>query len=656
MLTSLFGRLRVALQKPRTGRTGYSLKTRLYTIIGFLGLLPVLGVIFAFVTMSNATRDNAALDRAARGTIHLERINGLVYAVVMESRGIYMSAEWKAAEPFAQNLLRKLPELQEVARTWKAEAIASQQSNVEELAQRIDRFVQFRAELVRLGKEESTAAARVFGDNDANRNVRTALNESLRTVARAYEQEIGRARSMVEADNRDFMAVLGGLAGIAFIALSGAIMLVRSGLLPPLLRVKGAMLRLAQGELAGDSKDRPRAVELAEMDQAIGVLRAKLIERDKLNRETRLLSELNEWLQSCNSLQELYDMIAEFLCRLLPTCAGSLYIYAGSRDVLESAKAWNGGKLMPAMHPDDCWGLRRGRTYSFGNSEVNFPCGHIDVTDPEEYCCIPILAHGETIGLLHLEFNCDRPADDKTAYREEIAEQRRLGLVCAEQISLAIANVKLRDQLRDQSIRDPLTGLFNRRYMLETCNREFSRARRTRQAISLVSIDVDHFKKFNDNHGHDAGDTVLRAVGDCLQTTFRNEDVPCRFGGEEFVVVLPGATEEAATRKAEDLRAKIEGLVVHYLDGNLPRVTISIGVSAFPDLGDNVQLVLKAADDALYRAKEGGRNRVELSTPRGASRDAETEHPVSREEAPSPGFEARESETEQPTGRMADAA
>src|SRR6266446_9750551 len=257
MLTTLFGRLRVALRKPMPRSVGYSLKTRLYTIIGFLGLLPVLGVIFAFVTMSNATRDNAALDRAARGTIHLERINGLVYAVVMESRGIYMSADWKSAEPFAKNLVRELPELQEIVRSWKAEAIASQQSNVEELARRIDQFVQFRTELVRLGKEESTAAARVFGDNDANRNVRTALNESLSIVARAYETEIARARSMIEADNRDFMAALGVLAGIAFIALCGGVMLVRSGLLPPLLSVKAAMLRLAQGDLASVGKDRP---------------------------------------------------------------------------------------------------------------------------------------------------------------------------------------------------------------------------------------------------------------------------------------------------------------------------------------------------------------------------------------------------------------
>ena len=430
----------MALQKPRTGRAAYSLKNRLYTIIGFLGLLPVLGVIFAFVTMANATRDNVALDRAARGTIHLERINGLVYAVVMESRGIYMSADWKSAEPFAKNLVRELPELQEIVRSWKAEAIASQQSNVEELARRIDQFVQFRTELVRLGKEESTGAARVFGDNDANRNVRTALNQSLSTVARAYEEEIGRARSKVEDDDRDFMVVLGVLAAISFIALSGAVMLVRSGLLPPLLSVKGAMLRLAQGDLASDGKDRPRAVELAEMDQAIGVLRTRLIERDTLNRETRLLSELNEWLQSCNSLHELYDMVGEFVSRLLPSCGGILYIYGNSRDVLESVKAWNGRKTMPAMQPEDCWGLRRGRPYSFGDSEINFPCAHIEAAEPKEYCCIPILAHGDTIGMLHLEFGFDRQLGGDESVKEAIAEHRRLGLVCAEQISLAIAN------------------------------------------------------------------------------------------------------------------------------------------------------------------------------------------------------------------------
>ncbi|MBV8505296.1 MAG: diguanylate cyclase [Alphaproteobacteria bacterium] len=595
--------------------------------------------------------DDAALDRVARGTINLERINGLVYAVVMESRGIYMSADWTSAEPFAKNLSRQLGELQDVARAWKSDAIASQQSNIEDLAERIDQFVRFRTELVRLGKEESTAAARAFGDNDANRTVRTALNNSLHTVARAYEQEIARARSQVQADERHFLAILLAVAMLGAIALAGGLLFVKAGLLTPVLRMRDSMLRLARGDLDFATDGRQRAHELAEMARAVEVFHTTLLERQKRNRETRLLSDLNEWLQSCNSLGELYQMVAEFLGRLLPRCAGSLYIYANSRDVLESAKTWNGGKMTPAMQPDDCWGLRRGRPYTYGENEIDFRCSHVDPSVQGEYCYIPILAHGETIGLLNLEFG----SEGEAVRREAIAEQRRLGLVCAEQISLAIANVKLRDQLRDQSIRDVLTGLFNRRYMLETCRREFSRAARVGQRISILSIDIDHFKKYNDNHGHDAGDMVLRAVGNCLENLFRNEDIPCRFGGEEFVVIMPGADADAALRRAEQLRGKIEDIVVRYLEKNLPRITVSIGVAIFPHAGDNPQAVLKAADQALYRAKEKGRNRVELSGIASTDLDAPP-HPVGMQRALGASMYLSAEEQDQPALSLVEAS
>ena len=164
---------------PTSWLAGRSLKARLFTIMAILGLVPVAGVVVALIALNGARQDQAALDRAARDTIHLEHINGLVYAVVMELRGIYMSADWKSAEPFARKLLQGLTELQETVEAWKVDAIAAQRSNVEELAKRLGDFVRFRVELVRLGKEESTAAARAFGDNDANRNVRTSLNESL---------------------------------------------------------------------------------------------------------------------------------------------------------------------------------------------------------------------------------------------------------------------------------------------------------------------------------------------------------------------------------------------------------------------------------------------------------------------------------------------
>jgi len=189
---------------PTPRRAGYSLKTRLYSIIAFLGLLPVLGVALALLAVEFSRRDDAALDRIARGTINLERVNGLVYAVVMESRGIYMSANWNAAEPFAKNLTRQLGELQEVARAWKTDATASQQSNIEDLAERIDQFVAFRTELVRLGQEDSTAAARAFGDNDANRSVRTALNNSLHTSPALMSRKSREHASRSKRTNADY--------------------------------------------------------------------------------------------------------------------------------------------------------------------------------------------------------------------------------------------------------------------------------------------------------------------------------------------------------------------------------------------------------------------------------------------------------------------
>lgn len=204
------------LRLPTSWLAGHSLKTRLYCIIAFLGLLPVVGVALALLAIDISRRDHAALDGAVRGAIHLERINGLVYAVVMESRGIYMSADWKTAEPFARKLTGGLAELQNIARAWKANAIAAQRSNVEELSRRIDEFVRFRAELVRLAREESTALARAFGDNDANRNVRSALNESLSAIARAYEQEIGQVRGQIDANDRNILTVLAALAILPF--------------------------------------------------------------------------------------------------------------------------------------------------------------------------------------------------------------------------------------------------------------------------------------------------------------------------------------------------------------------------------------------------------------------------------------------------------
>ncbi|MDX2205271.1 MAG: diguanylate cyclase [Hyphomicrobiaceae bacterium] len=414
----------------------------------------------------------------------------------------------------------------------------------------------------------------------------------------------------------DFYAyVLWGLNGISILIGLATLIFVLREVSAPIHRITQSMEAIAKGELATAIPYAERGNELGMMARALVVFKKSLVENERLNAATRTLSELSEWLQSAKSEPELYGMISSVLGRLMPECKGSLFIYANSRDVLEVAAEWNGQSHTESIHPEDCWSLRRGHAYVHGTSEIEFHCDHVHRETNDNYCCIPILAHGETVGLLHLEYTADASETAEEA-KARFADRVRLGLACAEHLSIAIANMKLREGLRDQSVRDVLTGLNNRRYMLETARRELLRAERQKLPVSVVALDVDHFKTFNDNHGHDAGDTVLRHVGEAMRQLFSDDGIPCRMGGEEFAVLLPGLGLEDAARRAEELRARIEALAIRYADGLLPRVTISAGVAAFPEAGINLTELLRTADDALYRAKRAGRNRVEL--PEGA--------------------------------------
>ncbi|KXF90562.1 sensor domain-containing diguanylate cyclase [Phaeobacter inhibens] len=325
-------------------------------------------------------------------------------------------------------------------------------------------------------------------------------------------------------------------------------------------------------------------------------------EQLRLAREVKLLGELNEWLQSSRSLDELFDMVSKFMTHILPNAEGSVYVYSNSRDVLDGWASWNGGDHKDHIHPDSCWGLRRGRLYEYGSGEVTFVCEHAEPHDGRPYFCFPILAHGETVGLMHLRAH--------SADCENFAANKKLARMCAEQISMAISNVQMRDQLHDQSVRDPLTGLFNRRHMTETLRKSIGNSQNSGIPLSIIAVDVDHFKKFNDNHGHDAGDMVLRAVGSVLEQACDRDEVACRPGGEEFTLILPGASQEDVMTKAELLRQAVEAIVVRYGEKALPGISISLGVAHYPRHGTMPQDLLRASDEALYEAKAKGRNQV----------------------------------------------
>ncbi|MFS4582614.1 diguanylate cyclase [Phaeobacter sp. C3_T13_0] len=368
-------------------------------------------------------------------------------------------------------------------------------------------------------------------------------------------------------------------------------------------------------------------VNMNQMRQRNETERGILDEQLRLAREVQLLGELNEWLQSSRSLDELFDMVARFMTHILPTAEGSVYVYSNSRDVLDGCASWNGGIHKDHIHPEECWGLRRGRTYEYGMSEIDFVCEHAEPHDGRAYYCFPILAHGETVGLMHL-----RALGDAT---EEFISSRKLAQMCAEQISMAIANVRMRDQLHDQSVRDPLTGLFNRRHMTETLRKSINASLNSGTALGLIAVDVDHFKKFNDNHGHDAGDMVLRAVGSVLEQACDGEEVACRPGGEEFTLILPGTSPEDVMTKAELLRQAVEAIVVRYGEKALPGISISLGVANYPRHGTMPQDLLRAADEALYAAKAKGRNQVCLAcTAEQAPRDPAAQDGNSKRSGP----------------------
>lgn len=328
--------------------------------------------------------------------------------------------------------------------------------------------------------------------------------------------------------------------------------------------------------------------------------------------QMRNLSQLGEWLQSCQSLPELFRVVECFMTRIFKDSSGELYVYSNSRDVLDGSCEWNrGGAIQAHIHPDDCWALRRGRMTRFGADEIGITCQHVmdisDESDDREYICIPIIAHGETVGLLHIRFSTET-TDDQFLFEETVMP---FAVRCAEQISLAIANVKLRDELMDQSTKDSLTGLWNRRHLMNQCRHALAEAERDKNPVSVIALDVDKFKSFNDVHGHDAGDTVLRHIGEVMQSIVEDGEIAARLGGEEFLVLLPRVSIEAARERAEVLREKIESLVIDYGDAALPRVTISAGVATGqPGQKTSPQDLIRASDKALYAAKDSGRNRV----------------------------------------------
>lgn len=333
-----------------------------------------------------------------------------------------------------------------------------------------------------------------------------------------------------------------------------------------------------------------------------------------LTRESSLLSELAELLQSCLSATEAHKLIVEQAKVLFPGSSGAVCVTASSRDLVESVAVWGEPAFQERFFPPgDCWALRRGRMHQLSQDNPVLRCAHIGPATPKYAVCVPMMAHGEGLGMLYLDSGKAETVEGFSFAKGFGDSQLRLARMFAENIALALANLNLREVLRAQSIRDSLTGLFNRRYMEESLERELRRAVRKQGYVGVMMVDVDHFKRFNDSFGHDAGDALLRELAKIFKSHFRGEDIVCRYGGEEFTIIMPDANLESTFERGEQLRKAASNAVAEYRGRPLDRVTLSIGVAAHPDKGSTVDSLLRAADSALYRAKEQGRDQVVLS-------------------------------------------
>lgn len=353
-------------------------------------------------------------------------------------------------------------------------------------------------------------------------------------------------------------------------------------------------------------------IEISESERASGQmhllnekLKMQLEEIEKRNREIAFLGEMSTMLQSCLDVNETFKIISQYASKLFPMESGAVYLYSNSRNILEEMSVW--GKNIHSENvfaPHDCWALRRGQIYANKEQITGFNCKHITTMDSLNYLCIPLMAQGETLGLFYFQNS-----------KEDVlpSSQKMLINTFSEHIAMALSNLKLREVLRNQAIRDPLTGLFNRRYMEETLEREISRASRQKLVVGVIMIDLDHFKLFNDTYGHKAGDVMLKEVGRFLQSNVRKEDIACRFGGEEFIIIMIGASREIISQRAEFLRKNVKKINPEYEGNILKNITLSIGVAIYPDHGETGESIIHAADMALYKSKHDGRDRVTIA-------------------------------------------
>jgi diguanylate cyclase (GGDEF)-like protein/PAS domain S-box-containing protein len=348
--------------------------------------------------------------------------------------------------------------------------------------------------------------------------------------------------------------------------------------------------------IARDITERKKTEEA--LQHAKEKLEAWIRELEQRTREMTSLSEMGDILRACLTTEEVYEVIVRVAQEIFPVQGGALYVIGPLRNIVEAVAEWGDTSAMElTFTPDECWALRRGRVHWVEDSDLGLLCKHFHSPPPRGYLCVPMMAQSEAVGVLHLA----QPDDAQMPEAKQ-----RLAVAMAEHVAMALSNLRLHETLRSQSIRDQLTGLFNRSFMEESLELELRRSIRTQHLLSIIMLSLDDFQKINEKYGLDTGDSILRGTGTLLQTNVRKGDIACRYSGQTYVMILPQSSLEVSQKRAESLRELVRTLEIKNQSTHMGLLTASVGLAVFPGHGQTVETLLRSAEAALNRARGSG--------------------------------------------------
>ncbi len=348
--------------------------------------------------------------------------------------------------------------------------------------------------------------------------------------------------------------------------------------------------------IARDITERKKTEEA--LQQANKKLETWVQELEQTTREMTLLSEMGDILRACLTTEEVYEVIVRIAQEIFPQQGGALFVIGPLRNIVEAVAEWGDiSRVELTFTPEECWALRRGRVHWVEDTRVGLLCRHLHTPPPSGYICVPMMAQSEAVGVLHLTVPEGMQMSEA---------KQRLATAMAEHVAMALSNLRLHERLRNQSIRDQLTGLFNRSFMEESLELELRRAVRSQHPLSVIMLELDNFQLINDNFGLDVGDSILRRTGMLLQANVRKGDIACRYSNQTYVVILPQSGYETSRQRAESLCNLARNLEVKYQSAQVGRISASVGLAVFPGHGQTVETLLRSAEAALTRAKNSG--------------------------------------------------